>query len=112
VPRFTLTLARTAWFGDTVLWLAPEPDRPLRALTTALSARFPQCPPYGGEFTDVVPHLTVGDGHPKADLDAAAGAVAAHLPIRTAVTEITLMTGRREPRTWHALARFPLGPAG
>jgi 2'-5' RNA ligase len=109
VPRFRLTLARTAWFGEKVLWLAPDPAGPLRDLTAALTARFPRCPPYGGAFTDVVPHLTVADDHPRADLDAAAAAVTAHLPIRAAVTDITLITGRREPGTWRTVARFPLG---
>lgn len=33
VPAFDLVLARTRRFGDQVLWLAPEPDAPLRALT-------------------------------------------------------------------------------
>ena len=55
VPAFDLALTRTAWFGDSVLWLAPEPAGPLRDLTAAVAARFPQAPPYGGAFADVVP---------------------------------------------------------
>src|SRR3712207_8306425 len=40
VPAFDLALTRTAWFGDAVLWLAPEPAGPLRDLTAAVAARF------------------------------------------------------------------------
>lgn len=47
-PGFTVTFRRVDWFGDTVLWLAPEPDRPFRDLTAALWQRFPESPPYGG----------------------------------------------------------------
>lgn len=112
VPRFAFTLTRTAWFGDTVLWLAPEPDGPLRPLTTAVAARFPQAPPYGGQFADVVPHLTVGDRQPRPVLDAAAAQVAPHLPIRADAETVRLIAGRPEPGGgWHSIADLPLGPA-
>ena len=38
---FRFSLSRTAWFGDSVLWLAPEPDAPFRVLTDAVAARWP-----------------------------------------------------------------------
>ena len=112
VPRFAFTLARTGWFGDTVLWLAPEPDGPLRRLTAAVTARFPSAPPYGGAFDDVVPHLTVGDRQPRAVLDAAAAQVGTHLPIHARADAVRLIAGRPEPGGgWHTVAEFPLGPA-
>jgi 2'-5' RNA ligase len=109
-PRFDLTLDRIAWFGDTVVWLAPNPARPFRALTAALTARFPETPPYGGAHPEPVPHLTIGHDHPRPTLEAAATAVTAHLPITTTVTAIRLITGTPEPGgTWHPIADFPLG---
>ena len=112
VPRFAFTLTRTAWFGDAVLWLAPEPDGPLRRLTAAVAARFPQCPPYGGRFDEVVPHLTVGDRQPRPVLDAAAARVAPHLPIEAHAESVLLIAGRPEPGGgWHPVAELPLGPA-
>ena len=60
VPAFECTFAQTRWFGEDVLWLAPEPGQPFRALTTALHAAFPQYLPFGGIHPDVVPHLTIG----------------------------------------------------
>src|SRR6266704_7013965 len=40
-------------------YLAPQPAQPLRALTAAVTETWPQTPPYGGMFDEVVPHLTV-----------------------------------------------------
>jgi hypothetical protein len=41
VPAFSCRFGSTAWFGDEVLWLAPEPDQPFRDLTSAVSKAFP-----------------------------------------------------------------------
>ena len=88
VPRFDLTLTGTAWFGDSVLWLAPAPDQPFKALTAALTRRFPEAQPYGGAHDEIVPHLTIGHDQPRATLESAAAAVTPHLPIHAAVTAI------------------------
>ena len=81
LPRFEIEFSEVRWFGEQVAWLAPTPDQPFRALTEALWARFPDYPPYRGEFADVVPHLTIGHDVPVEDLSAAAEAVAARLPL-------------------------------
>ncbi|MEU6409995.1 2'-5' RNA ligase family protein [Microbispora sp. NPDC046933] len=77
-----------------VLHLAPEPDDPLRKLTEAAVGRWPEAPPYGGRFGDVVPHLTVAEG-PGGEVsgEAVAGVaadLAAGLPITTLVSGVTL----------------------
>lgn len=36
-----------------------EPVQPFRQLTVAVWRAFPQHPPYGGAYDDVVPHLTI-----------------------------------------------------
>jgi hypothetical protein len=41
VSAFECEFAATAWFGEEVVWLAPRPDEPFRALTRAVSAAFP-----------------------------------------------------------------------
>ncbi|MEV4534006.1 2'-5' RNA ligase family protein [Asanoa sp. NPDC049518] len=111
MPRFEIEFADVRWFGEQVAWLAPTPDQPFRALTQALWARFPDCPPYRGEFDDVVPHLTIGHDVPLADLTAAADAVAARLPLRAEPREVLLMVGAPEPDAWRTVARFALGDA-
>jgi hypothetical protein len=35
-------------------------------MTEALASAFPEHPPYGGQFDEIVPHATVAIGHPEA----------------------------------------------
>lgn len=59
VLPFHYRLDRVAQFPGGPVYLAPEPAGPFRRLTQGLHGRFPEFPPYGGRFDDVVPHLTV-----------------------------------------------------
>jgi hypothetical protein len=112
---FDVTFDRVNWFDEDVVWLAPRDDAPFRTLTGAAFAGFPGCPPYGGSYADVIPHLTIGDKGDLADRRAAAQAVSRHLPVGARVTEVTLMTGpapgntENPPGQWRTLATFPLG---
>ena len=93
VPGFHFTLDQTRWFPDPVLWLAPSDPALFSALTELVVAAFPSCPPYGGQVAEVIPHLTIGDGAPRAELEAAEAEIRPYLPIETEATEVTLMTG-------------------
>jgi 2'-5' RNA ligase len=114
-PRFSFTLDRVRWFGDTVVWLGPADESPFRALTALAADAYPWCSPYGGIYEDVVPHLTIGQADDQAELRAAAEAVRPLLPIAAEATEVTLLTGpnpRRQPGSpgeWQTVATFPLG---
>ena len=108
-PAFDLRLLRTAWFGDEVLWLAPDDPRPLRALTDAAHAAFPHLPPYGGQFKDPVPHLTVAHSTALTQMRAAERAVREHLPIRARITAVTLLIQSDPAGMWEPLKRFSLG---
>jgi 2'-5' RNA ligase len=111
---FDCVFARTAWFGENVLWLAPEPDGPFRELTRRLAAAFPDYPPFGGVYADVIPHLTIGFRDPAGpgSLRAAEAEVARGLPVTTRVGRAWLMTGSTELGSWHPVAELPLTPAG
>ena len=85
------------------LWLAPEPSTPFRDMTDALAARYPDYPPYGGEFPDVIPHLTVA----QADLDAAAAAIADWLPLRARAEAVVLLEQVQSDH-WREVATFDL----
>ena len=92
-------------FPDT-LYLAPTPERPFRALTDAVGGRWPEAPPYGGRFTDVVPHLTVAHGQPAEVSDEVAAALAPRLPVTAHVSSVGLFVSDGDRR--HRHAGFPL----
>jgi hypothetical protein len=95
VPAFDCALTRTEWFGDGVLWLAPEPEAPFRELTGAVVGAFPAHRPYGGIYDEPTPHLTVGELRlgSALELAAAEGAVREHLPIRARIDRTVLLAG-------------------
>ncbi len=109
VPRFDITFTHVDWFGDTAVWLAPQPNRPFRDLTAAVWRRFPEAPPYAGAHTEVVPHLTIGHDAAKSVLSLAAQAVSTHLPITATITVVRLIAGTPEQHAWHTLHEFTLG---
>jgi len=59
---FSFELGEVSRFPGGTSYLSPEPVTPFRSLTHELFRRFPEYPPYGGQFDDVVPHLSVPDG--------------------------------------------------
>lgn len=105
---FSFRLERTDWFGDDVLWLAPDDPGPFHALTQRVYQAFPAFAPYQGQFDDVVPHLTVGHGHPLGELRAAEEAVRADLPIEARVGAVTLVTQQSIGERWTKAAVFDL----
>jgi hypothetical protein len=108
VSGFSFRLDNTDWFGDDVLWLAPHDPGPFRVLTQRVGQAFPAFPPYQGQFDDVIPHLTVGHGHPLTDLRAAEQSVRAHLPIEARANAVTLMTQHSAGGRWTKAGTFAL----
>jgi len=110
ISAFDCEFAATAWFGEEVIWLAPRPDQPFRALTQAVSVAFPGFLAYGGVYDDVVPHLTVGDRPASGvtELRAAEAEVLRWLPIQAHISRVWLMTGHAAPGSWQAVAELPL----
>lgn len=76
--RLHIRCERTDRFPN-VLYLAPEPADGLREMTDALVERWPEAPPYGGAYEDVIPHLTVLEGHDTL-LNAVEAELGRHLP--------------------------------
>ena len=60
VDPFEFALADVRRFPQAT-YVAPNPAAPLVDLTEPVVSRFPQYPPYGGRFAEVIPHLTVAD---------------------------------------------------
>ena len=105
VPAFDVRFPNVGRFPN-VVWLAPDPVAPFARMTDAVAARWPDHPPYGGAFEQVVHHLTVADGAPSAVLDHLESSLPASLPIRATVREVTLSV--RERGTWTVLRRYAL----
>lgn len=109
VPAFPYRFARTAWFDDRVLWLAPDDDRPFRQLTALVHAEFPAFPPFGGLFADPVPHLTVGHEAPAEDLRAAESALSGFAPVHGWTRQVTWLVQPDPARPVQVLEQFGLG---
>jgi 2'-5' RNA ligase len=103
-PSFGFELGHIGHFPG-VLYLDPDPGQPFIELTQLIAARWPDYPPYGGEFAEVVPHLTVSQGSDSRGL---ADALSEKLPITAEAKEVLLMTQGRD-RRWSVRASFPLG---
>jgi hypothetical protein len=98
-------------FPVEVLYLAPEPAEPFRELTSAIWDRYPETPPYGGKWADIVPHLSVASVADERQLEAIANdfveAAREKLPIRATASEVALMDNRSG--RWQVRAMFSLG---
>ena len=98
--RFSLT--RVEEFPG-VVWLAPEPDEELRERILELYARYPQYPPYDGDFSEPIPHATVGKGDVAEAVRAEAGPL---LPVQFEVEAATLLE-EVAPDRWRRGKSFP-----
>ncbi len=102
---FDLRLTQCRRFPG-ALYLAPEPETRFRALTAAIVGRWPEAPPYGGQFADVVPHLTVAHGQDPEVLDMIESEVCDRLPVTERIESVQLIayTGAR----WDEVRSFGL----
>jgi 2'-5' RNA ligase len=107
---FRFSLTRLDTFPGT-LYLAPTPVEPFVELTRSVYDRFPETPPYGGTFREVVPHMTlahVPDEMPfervVTEVDAALRPL---LPVQATATEITLFDN--SCGEWCVRSMFALG---
>ena len=103
---FDVRFARVERF-PTVVYLAPQPSAPFTRLTEAVIDRFPDFPPYGGAFEEVIPHLTITESG-DAPFDDIAVLAQAELPFSHRVTRLEVLAEGTEGR-WHGLWRIPLG---
>jgi len=90
-----------------LLYLAPEPDTPFRRLTGAITDRWPETPPYGGKFDDVVPHLTVAQRQENlAVLEEVEADLNGRLPFTAQVSSVDLVV--HDGTRWQHRMSFPL----
>lgn len=90
-----------------VLYLAPDPAASFRALTESVVERWPETPPFGGQFAEIVPHLTVAQGQDDTVLDEAEAGLRERLPVVARVASVDLMV--HDGARWRGRASFALG---
>ena len=100
--RFDVTFTRLDRFPG-VLWLAPEPAEPFVTLTEAMVSRFPSYPPYGGTYSQIIPHLTDA----VSLLDETAALVEPLLPVASRVESVVLYASV-DGAHWRERATFDL----
>jgi len=103
---FDVRFARVERF-PTVVYLAPEPSAPFTRLTEAVVDLFPDFPPHGGAFEEVIPHLTITEAG-EAPFEEIAAQAEATLPFSRPVTRLEVLAEGGEGR-WHGRWRIPLG---
>lgn len=107
-PAFEVKLADLGVFPDGVVHLRPEPDGPLRRLTSRLAAAFPDFPPYGGRYDDPAPHLTLDRLSASVTLESVRARIDTIVPATVAVDRIDLQWWTNDD--CRLLATFPLAP--
>lgn len=109
IAPFDFSLVEIGWFNSRVAYLAPAPDVWFREMTAAAAASFPRYPPYEGNFADIVPHLTIGEGAHPLRLRRAARRVRRRLPVLARAVEVQLMTIDDDSTRWTCAHVFALG---
>jgi 2'-5' RNA ligase len=106
----TLTLVELDEFPG-VVYAVPEPGNELKQWVAKLTERFPEYPPYGGQFADVVPHATLGawDEPQRRDefVARARELTQGMFPLACAIDDVALLE-EYAPDRWRERRRFPL----
>jgi len=108
-PPIQFSLVRINQFPG-VLFLEPVPVYPFIDLIQAVATEFPDSPPYKGEFSAVIPHLTVAQSDDKSEFKRIKSEFMEfsrrHLPIEITAEGASLMNNRSG--TWSVQKKFPL----
>jgi 2'-5' RNA ligase len=112
---FEFSISTVGRFPATV-YLEPAPPAAFVALTEVLVAEFPQFPPFAGEFSTIVPHLTVAQGNATEAHSVEAQLVAKlaqHGPIKSTCRSLELFENSsghwRQMHVFHLAAAQPAG---
>jgi 2'-5' RNA ligase len=98
-PAFDFELDRIGRFPEGAVWLHPSPSVPFVDLTAAVFQRWPECPPYEGQFDEVIPHVTISETPIDVELQ---------LPIAARAREVMLVEEDETSGHWTARLHLPL----
>lgn len=111
ITTFDYDLDHIGWFDQRVLYLGPTPQSPFAALTAELVKQFPMYQPYGGAFSDVVPHLTIAERGSTAQLKKSERLLEGVIPIAATAREVCLLV-QDSSGHWQVRETFRLGVKG
>lgn len=106
VPVFRFELNAIARFPG-VVYLVPEPAGPFTGLTAAVATRWPEAPPYGGIYNDVIPHVTIAHTSEADSIEKIRTSIEPALPVGCTAGEVLLVTSN--DGRWSVRERFALG---
>ena len=111
LPGFTVSFFRVQRFPN-ALYLMPDPAEPFRQLTETIAKVFPDTPPYGGAFKEIIPHLTVAQTNDPQQMDKITAdfheASKDKLPIHAGIDTVSLMDN--SSGYWQIRVQFSLRP--
>jgi 2'-5' RNA ligase len=111
VRRFSIRFVAIERFTARALYLKIADESPVRALMRTIHAAFPDSPPYGGEFLDPTPHLTVAKASTEAELDQLQQELSLtlgpHLPLPIDVRSVVVLEEDAEGY-WRRTVALPL----
>jgi 2'-5' RNA ligase len=96
-------------FASGTVYLRPEPFGLVLGLLRAVYAAFPEHAPYGGEYPDPHPHLTVSGEGGEPVLAQVRAALAEGAPPAVRVDELTIWASS-DGGIWHRTGSVPLAP--
>jgi 2'-5' RNA ligase len=89
-------------------FVAPQNPEPFVSLTEKMVEVFPDCEPYEGQFSEIVPHMTLCQGKPRVFRQLFTMLTKPSLPIEGVAQEVWLMAAGSRPGRWVLVGSFPL----
>jgi len=91
----------------TTAYLHPDKSETFAQITRTLVTMWPACKPYRGDFSEIIPHLTVADKVDSQVVGAVEIALRRQLPIRCVARDVWLLTSDNTGM-WSKAACLPL----
>ena len=94
IAAFTFAFTEVRRFPATA-YLHPDRSETFVEIMKTIQNQWPDCQPYGGAFTNMIPHLTVADKVDQETLGVVERALRPQLPIKCIACEIWLLRSDR-----------------
>jgi lincosamide nucleotidyltransferase A/C/D/E len=106
---FDFSLERVRWFDHRVIYLEPTGSERFSSIVEDLREAYPTFLPYNGEFSSVIPHVTLSDHGTVADRRLLGKQAPRYLPFSARATHVWMMSNWSDPNVWTLEKIFALG---